>query len=315
MNNFKKIMLLAAFSPLALASQDIDKTLEVRIPTDVEVEVPKGKVKIVGWDKAEVRVKGTLDDGVKDYRFKRLGGKVVFEINKESGWSSNSDTNITFYVPNTLDLEFEGTNTEVALSSMQGSIEVATVNGSIEATDIEGKIDLNTVNGSIIGRNLSGVVEYETVNGDIMDKASKGKQLTVDTINGEVEIKTAINRIELEGVNLNAEVIAESLSKFEVNTVNGGVDLEVDELLKNANIEVDSVHADVIMKLPTEQGFQAEVVLHKGGTISNQLSADEVSRHSRQGSRKPKILEFTSGKGDTRLEINSVSGDVYLKSK
>jgi hypothetical protein len=91
-------------------------------------------------------------------------------------------------------LIIETTNGAVAISDIDGDVEVQTTNGAIQADRIRGKADLVTTNGSVSAADIAGALNAKTTNGAV--KASSGEvggDWVLRTTNGRIEVRLPEN--------------------------------------------------------------------------------------------------------------------------
>jgi len=282
------VMTLAV--PAALADQEVKESGPAAADGIVMIENISGSIVVVGWDKAEISVEGTLTGDIKEIKFetgkKKSRIKVVYPKNQKN---VKGGADLVINVPRASRLEVE---------CISAPIEVSGVTGMVDASSISGDV---TVTGECEG------VEAESISGDVF----------VDGGAPEIEIGSISGKVKARG----------KTSEIDVQTINGSIDLDFDTFL---NLNVESVAGDAAVKgdLDGEGSFSFD--LHSGNltlTVPAGVSADfeietfsgEIDNGFGQKSRKTskyapgRELEFTTGGGDARVRINTFSGDVVIQ--
>ncbi|HEX7938569.1 MAG TPA: DUF4097 family beta strand repeat-containing protein [Gemmatimonadaceae bacterium] len=192
--------------------RDREPACEVR---DVTMKAPShsllidgrdnGSVHVFGWDKSEVLVRALITtsadrqsdakDMLKDVTIEASGDRIRSDgpsYGRRRYWSVSFEV----WVPRKTSLDAE------------------TSNGSVAVTGVDGKMDLRAENGSISIKGVSGDVRGVTSNGSVnaeLDGASwKGEGLDLTTSNGSVNLDIP------KGYN----------ARLETGTVNGGMNID-----------------------------------------------------------------------------------------
>ena len=192
----------------ALAQNQINDrrpvTSDVRLEVD---EIIVGDIRVVGWDKNELLITGTVGGGVNEFVIE--GGPEHVEVyaewdewdedaegdNRRRRWSGRDrqdvDVNIEIRVPHGARLEINGVTASVHVEQVHGYVAIETVTGTIEYVGDATVLQLTTVTGSISARTASlSEGNFETVNGEIFFEGgvSPGAQLDFEAVNGSIEL-------------------------------------------------------------------------------------------------------------------------------
>lgn len=303
---------LFALLPLNLfAGEPINQTRAIPSNAQIKIESPTGLSEIKTWHKNEFSVQGELDDAALKYELVVENDEVVFEVKmpRRSNHRNSEGSQLTFFVPHDSQVHFEGINTQVMISGVQGGSDIETVNGEIEASNLGGDIRLNTVNGRIQGSGLNGDIRYSAVNGNIDDKDSKGT-LRFEAVNGDLTSDTQASSLRAESVNGEINFTLANTQQVKINTVNGQTNVKVGALLPDAQIEIETVSGSVTLSLPKSLSAKVEVQAHAGGKISNSLTTDKVKKAKYGPSSS---LKFDMGSAQADIEIDTINGHIRLK--
>lgn len=297
-------------TPLTWAGEQIDKTLDTSTSGQVIIDVMRGDVKIMSWNKNEVRVVGELDDDAEGYQFESSGDEVVFSIEMpERRWGSldGDGSKLEIWMPASNSVRFEGVNVNVDVTGVTGGARINTVNGDIKAENLVQRVSLETVNGEIKAKDLKGKINLNTVNGEIFDDGSEGK-VSFETVNGEINTNTQADEISISNVNGDMELKLNEVKELEISTVNGDLDLALG-LADDARVTISSVGGDADIKFVGELSARFNLETHAGGDIRNRLSDDKPNESRYTRGEK---LRFTIGSGSAQVEVDTVGGDIKL---
>jgi hypothetical protein len=276
--------------PAWLAAQTpVDERRPAAADGTVEIENLFGSVKVIGWDKAEVQVTGTLAADA-ELEFggaeKHIGIEVEVEGHADAGTSD-----LEVHVPSGSHVEIEGVHAEIEVSGVIGSVEAETINGGITLRGAAKEVSLQSVNGAVDVSGPRGRTEIEVVNGSVTIQDASG-HVEASTVNGEVIVgggpfeKAALESVA-GSVSFKADLAA--MGRLDVETVSGSV-----EILVPANIKAD---------------FSISTF---SGEIENDLGVGTVQQ---QEYIPAKELSFSTGSGGARITVDTLSGSVHIRKR
>ena len=286
------LLVMAMVAPVTAADREVKESGPASATGTVMIENISGSIVVVGWDKAEISVGGTLTGDIEELKFKTDKKKsrieVVYPKNKKN---IKGEANLVINVPRACRLEVECISAFIEVSKVTGLVDVSSISGDVTVT---GECE---------------ELEAESISGDVF----------IDGGAPEVEIGSISGKVTARG----------KASEIDAQTVSGSIDLDFDTFL---NLNVESVAGDATVKggLAGDGSFSLE--LHSGDltlTVPGNVSADfeietfsgEIDNAFGQKSRKTskytpgRELEFTVGGGDARVRINTFSGDVVIRKK
>ena len=314
--SMKALILAMSMLPLmAVAGQKIDEQISVPANKRIFIDNQRGDIRVEGWDKAELKISGELDDKAQGYRLEVENDRIEFIVkmprSQNYGWNSGDGSELVIFMPNSSELELSGVNVNVVASELNNGTDIDVVNGDITLNTIRGDISVETVNGNVSATDLTGDIRYETVNGEINDKNSNGT-LRFTAVNGDIKSTTSAEEVRLENVNGDIDFKLDKLKKLRISTVNGESEVHINQLLKGAQISYESVSGDVEFFFPDDLSAQFEIEAHANGKIVNELSNDKVKKAKYGPSSE---LEFSVNGGDADIEIDTISGRIELRKK
>lgn len=302
-------------SASAWANQKVNDTLDVDTNSYIEIEHINGKIEVIGWDKAQVKVEGELGEKTEEFIFERHGKDVTIKVEvepyrynwREENYGSFGD-NLVVHVPHGAKISYNAVNAGASFSDISGGLGVEMINGDIDLNNISGRTRLESVNGDIRFSKQTGDLRIETVNGDISGDHEDSRELAIESVNGNINVTTNSEEVRTETVNGRIKLMLDKIRELDVNTVNGRVDATM-QLLSGGDIRADSVGGsiDLFFRDPLSARFDIEA--HAGGKITNNLSG-ETMKKAKYGPRR--WLEFAYGEGAAKVEISTVSGKVSV---
>jgi hypothetical protein len=275
-----------------LAQEKIDQTRPLNEDGTVVVNNIAGSVSILGWNKKEVRVTGTLA---------RSAEKLEIEGDKHS-------LTIKVVLPKRNKGEVEDTILEIRMPQ-RGNVDVTTVSADIEADEIRGKMELQSVSGDIAALGEPEELEVQTVSGTVKLTAMTD-HVRAQSVSGDISVTKAEGDVAVETVSGDVMVQGRRFSRIAFNTVSGDLDLDGD-LAEDGTYKFNSHSGDITLVLPAKLDADFDI-----STFSGDIDNDYGEKAERTGKFVPgKQLQFVLGSGDARVQINTFSGDVRLRKR
>ncbi len=244
--------LLFAAAPLT-AQTTVDRKLSAAPDVTVSIENMAGSVKVTGWDRGEVQVKGTVGEGG-ELSFQGGGKRVHVEIESDRN-PMGVKSDLEVYVPTGASVEIEGFQATIGVTGVTGTVNAETVNGSITQSGTAKAVELQSVNGDIQASKASGRIQAEAVNGSVMLRDVSG-DLEASTVHGRLHvIGGSFTRAAIESVagQVRFEAALQGRATLSIETVSGGV-----ELLLPANVSADFQVSSFSGQINNELGPDAE---------------------------------------------------------
>ena len=289
-------MLLLAVAGPATAGTPINESRKASADARIDVSNIKGEVTISGWDKAEVSISGSLGDGAKSLSVEGGADHLVIKVqppDKQSwfSWGAESrmgDTVLDLKVPRNAEMKIEVVSADVALSGVAGR--------SLNVTSVSGKLRLDTE---------AKEVEVDSVSGNI-DLSGKAERGHLETVSGNVRARGLAGQIKFETVS--GDVDAENGDYREINagTVSGNINLR-GKPTKDARVEVETMSGDVHLYLPSDVSAHLRATTFSG-SIRSDFGKVKDEDHGPGSS-----LDATAGEGDSRVNLQTFSGDIEVR--
>ena len=286
------LLALTAWGGPAAAQQNVDERRPASATGLVEIENPAGTLKVIGWNRAEVTVTGTLGPGAEGLSVTGEHSRIRVEV-ETRGNPHGVASRLEVHVP-------EGSRVEI--ESFAGSVDVADVKGTVRAENVNGDI---TVSGG------AREVDVQTVNGSL-DVSAPARRVHAESVNGSVAVKGASGEVEASTVNGTLLVSGGTFSHGHLETVNGKVRFEGD-LAKSAVLDAESVSGAIELSLPAT--VAADFTLSTfSGTVDNELGP-ALDRGSGHENPSEKELSFSTGAGGATVNIHTLSGAIAIRKR
>ena len=255
----------------------------------VSIENMSGTIKVTGWDRAEVQVKGTVGSGG-ELSFEGTGKIMHIEIEADHNpMGIRSDLEV--YVPAASTVEIEGFQATITAIGVTGSVKAETVNGSITQSGAAKNVELQSVNGDVDVTKANGRVKAESVNGSVVLHDASG-ELEASTVHGKLH------------------VLGGSWQRAEMESVAGTVRFEA-AISPRATVSIETVSGAVQLLLPAGVGAEFAV-----SSFSGHITNDLGPAATKPGKWTPQTeLNFTTGSGGARVTVETLSGAIEIRKR
>lgn len=295
------VLLAATASGQVLAATAINQSRPLDPNGRVEIENLKGRIEVRAWNRPEVKIEGSLGQGVEKLEIdgdrQRLVVRVKYPNRSGLGFLSGNDksepTDLRLMVPLRADLEIDSVSADVDVTGVAPrELSIDSVSGDINVAGAPAEADINSVSGDLQLTLNSGNVSVESVSGDVQLRGRLEGEIAVETVSGGVDVA----------------VLESSVRKLSGATVSG--DMRIDTALAtNGEISLESVSGDLGLRLP--RTLSAMV---RGESFSGELEADGAQT-SRPQHGPGSSFEHRYGSGDGDVSIETFSGDAKLQLK
>ncbi len=272
----------------AAAAESVDRTLEAPADGTVVIENVAGSIQVVGWDREEVQVTGTLGKGVEKLDFENDGRRTLVAVRIPRGAKKVEGSHLTVKLP-------------------AGSrVEVSAVSADVSSEGVDGDLYLDSVSGDIEASGGSKQVEAETVSGDVRLDVTADRT-RAKSVSGDLHVKGVEGEINLETVSGDCEVDGRSFDRVRATSVSG--DLQFGgRLTAKGDYTFESHSGDVRLHLGARPNAEFDV-----STFSGEIEVPFEGAERSKGGRGPgHELHVTVGDGGARVEISTFSGDVVV---
>ncbi len=287
------LLLIWVFAGLAAeASETVKQSEKASAKGRVSIENIAGTITVIGWNKKEIRVEGTLGDDVKELKFKTGKRKSVIEVIYPKHIKTiNEGADLVIMVPEQSQVQVDCISADVMASKLKRDLELSSISGDIEFTGWCEELVIEAISGSV------------TIDGG-------ADKISVEAISGEVQAKGKETQIEVDCVSGNVELDYELFLDFSLENVSGNIKVRGD-LHPEGRFGCDVVSGDITLEVPGNVSAEFEA-----STFDGKIANEFGPKARRTSQYTPgRELEFTNGDGEASVELNSFSGDIKILKK
>jgi DUF4097 and DUF4098 domain-containing protein YvlB len=269
----------------AAAETQVDERRPAKPDGMIQIAIPAGAFRVVGWEKAEIAVKGTLGDDAQGIDIGDGGEHTRIKIKG----APHTQADLEINVPSGSRLNIETFSGHVNVGRVTGRVVVESVSGNVS---IDGALDVSV-------DSVSGAVDI-----------SETRKVDVEAVNGPVTIRKGGGEVRASTVDGALEVDGEGFEYAKLGTISGALKFD-GGLTKTANLAAKTVSGVVTLVLPASVDADFDVRTFSG-TVENELGPKAEQKHAVLPSKN---LHFTSGSGSAKVSVATMSGPVHLKAK
>ncbi len=291
MNRILASLLLAGFALPALAASPIDETRPLDARGEVEVSNVKGSIEVRTWDRDEVRITGSLGDGVERLEIQGEGRKLSVRVRYPRNSSNAEATSLVLEIPRQASLDVDSVAASVDVQGVAGDeLEIDSVSGRVTAVGAPRKASIESVSGDQRLNLNARDIDAESVSGRISLRGRIAGSVDIESVSGDIDVDTR----------------GERLRKLDVSTVSGDASVRTG-IADGGRFDFESVSGDVRLVLPRDASAQVEAA-----TFSGDIEAPGANVvHKRYGPGAS--MEHRYGAGNASIDIETFSGDVQLR--
>lgn len=298
MRDYVKVSLLALACCVAVpvhAATPINQARPLDPRGRLEIDNLKGRVEVRGWDRPEVKVTGSLGDGVERLVFEGDGKRLRIEVKYPSKTmpKRTEPTTLVVQVPLRAELEIDTVSADIDVHGMASrELSLESVSGDITANGAPRRAKVESVSGDINLTLNSGDVDADTISGDLVLNGRLDGSVSVETVSGDV-------RVDSKGV---------ALSSFRAGSVSGDVQVRMG-LAVDGVVKMESVSGDLLLLVPRDLSAQVS-----GESFSGELNAPGATIDRQEfGPGSSFRTRYGAGQGQIRLESFSGDSEVRLQ--
>jgi putative adhesin len=286
---------LLALSTAAGAATPIDQTRALDARGRIDIENIKGRIQVRAWERNEVKISGTLGEGVEKLVVEGDAEHLVVKVQypNHGGWGGNKSgpTDLQLMVPVRADLDIDAVSADVDVSGVASSrLSIENVSGSVMVAAAPTEVDVESVSGDLRLTVNSGDVQAQTVSGGIILRGRMNGEVSTETVSGDIDV--AVN--------------GERVRELSSSTVSGSAEVRA-ALAPKGEIRMESVSGSLKLTLP--KGLSAQV---SGESFSGNLKAPGA-RIERPEHGPGASFNTRYGAGDGEIHLETFSGNAELR--
>lgn len=289
---------LAALLVTGLACQaetKVDVTKAAEPDGQVDIENIVGSIEVIGWERDEIHIEGTLGDDVEELEFDVSGDDARIEVkipDRRRGRNREVSASLIIHVPQGSSLSVEGVTALITVRNIHG-----------------GEIDLESVSGKIQVSESSGSIQVENISAPIQISGSFGT-VDAESVSGSIRISGATEEVSASTTSGKIDVVAGKLESIDLEALSGRISYE-GGVTEDGEVKVESFSGAVVLVFTNDVFGDYRIE-----TFSGQINNAYGPAPKRTGRFAPgKELNFDHGDGDASVEIESFSGSITFKRK
>lgn len=275
----------------AQQAETLDETRRVTRDVSVEIDVPVRHVRVRGWDREELRVRGEYVPRREEFEIE--GGSASVEISLDMRGRRWEE-----------DVEMPG---ELEVSVPRGArLSVEVQAGAIDVEGVHGDVSLETVSGDVTYTGEASSVGLGSVSGSVTADAPGATTTRAESVSGDVRVAVAGGLVDVEAVSGDVDVRASgTLTRLQVESVSGRIRVDAAPAA-NASFALESHSGAVELGLPAD----LDAVL-EAGTFSGVIR-NAFGQEARRTDRYTPGMELrqTVGGGSARISVETFSGGI-----
>ncbi|GAA4867394.1 DUF4097 family beta strand repeat-containing protein [Luteimonas vadosa] len=293
MNRLPLLLLLTALCLPAWAATPIAETRALDSRGTVEIENLKGRIEVRSWDRPEVRLSGSLGNGVERLVVEGSGQRLSVKVKYPRNGRNTEPTTLILDVPTLASLDIESVSADVSVTGNAGrTLDIESVSGEVQAAGAPGKARFETVSGNQQLTLNSNDVSAESVSGRIRLMGRLGGEIQAENVSGDIDIDTR----------------GERPTQVKTSSVSGDTSVRTG-LANGGSIDVESLSGKVRLELPAD--LSARV---RGESFSGRLSAPGASiNKAKYGPGSDFDHRYGNGSGQVRIETFSGNAELVLR--
>src|SRR5690606_29737866 len=202
------VLLAALAAAPAFAATPIDETRALDPRGSIEVSNVKGRIEVRAWDRPEVRITGSLGDGVERLQIEGDRRSLEVKVRYPHNSSGSGPTTLVLDVPQLAELEIDGVAVDIDVQGVAGrSLEIDSVSGDIVAVGAPREASIESVSGNLRLNLNSHKLELESRSDNIPLRGRIGGEIAAETVSGDIRIDTRgepLQRLATSSVSGNA---------------------------------------------------------------------------------------------------------------
>ncbi|MCX5770121.1 MAG: DUF4097 family beta strand repeat-containing protein [Candidatus Hydrogenedentes bacterium] len=328
------VMLLAALAlvPMhtaitaAAAQKSIDETRAVKPDGVVQISNVAGSVRVVSWEKSEVRLSGELEENVERVDFEVRDGRTSIRVVVREHSHGDAAAYLTVSAPAASSIEADAVSADIHVEDaappelerpMRQSVYARSVSGEVGVNTWASAVEIRSVSGDVTFSGAAETLDAETVSGNI--QCAGAHSADVRTISGDVKVANADS---VRSKSTSGDLTASNIGRAaEVSSISGDVQMTLASMNK---VSARTVSGDVTMEGALAPAGRVTASTQSGGVeisfppdVSAEFEISSMSGHVRTGfgfksEGINRSLNFALGTGDGYVRISTTSGDVSI---
>jgi DUF4097 and DUF4098 domain-containing protein YvlB len=320
-------LMLALHACEAAGQEEIDQTIPSSATGQVEITNVSGSIRVIAWDRNEIRVTGTLGRGTERLAVEGGRDRTTIRVVIPQNSRNVRETELEVRVPARKDVTVRGVSASVEVEGVTGGVSASSTSGDVSVTGSPRLVSANSTSGGVELDVNTRTVRAHTTSGDISIAGRVQESVEVNSTSGDVEVTGSVPEVSSETVSGNLSISGVS-RRASAATVSGSVSIEdatvqflsfesvsgelhfSGNLLPGAAVNAESHSGDITLQLPGNTAVDFKLNTFSGD-IENQFgpAAQRTSRYS-----PGRELSFSTGRNGV-VAARTFSGTISLERR
>ena len=250
----------------------------------VAVHADDGRVRVVGWSRAEVTA--TSEDHGE--------GEPVRVVRERRGTAVHA----------------RGAGDLVVRVPAGSRVVVKTRSGDITVQGVTGALDLESTSGAFHVAGTPRMVTVEGISGDV-NVTGTTETLRVKTVSGSVRVPRAQGFVEAASISGDVQVTGRGLRRATLRSTSGRA-VYAGSVPRDGSLHMESTSGIVELRVPAGIAAHFDLSSLGGGQIESALGPRPARQY---GSPGISTLRFSSGEGGAEITARTVTGVILVKKQ
>lgn len=311
-----KIMILFIIFFISIhiyAMGNINETRMLSENGKVYIDNVSGSVVVSGWEKNEVSIKGSYGSGVERIEIQSTSNNIRIKTIYKFGWKIDSKSNLEINAPIKSGLYVNTVSADIIVNDFNENAEIESVSGDINVSGNYSNLVVKSTSGNLKIEGDNDTMEVKTISGDIKLKGSMS-DLDITSISGNIVLDGKILHIKSKTVSGNINYKGKEINYANLQSTSGEIYIECIPVEK-ADIYIETTSGNIEMNTAKNLSAKLKFESHSGNIKINGINFNKEADEEDNYIETSKFIRMTIGKGDSKIEIQSLSGDIKLYGK
>ncbi len=257
----------------------------------IRIFVVTGSVRVTGWDRDSIAVRGRLDPGAGRFFLGGTRDALKLGVEAPAGREPDGTADLDIWLPNSARVWIKSTAADVETTTGGGTLEVTGVSGRVRVAGTPRECSVETLDGNV-------------------ELAFRGPIARVRTASGTIVVRGIIQDLDASTVSGPLLVGMEGdVSRIRMETVSSEIGFK-GGLTRDGRIEAETHGGDIELRLPPALQATYHLVSYGRGLQNELFPADAIRPGPNKG-------EFSVKTGDGRavVQVRTFKGIVTLKAR
>ncbi len=288
--------------------QQLERTIAADPRVNISVCVVSGDLTVQGWDRKEVRARGTEGSSIELTRIDRTNSEAATALrlmgnadrSNPASSSCLSFGDVQLDVPREASVKLQTTTGDIRVTQV-AHVNATTQSGSIALFKVNNEASVNTIGGEISARDSTGSFKLHAIGGTIdarnIGAANKTDAFSASTVGGEV----SLDHVQLQTI--------------KVNTVSGEIAYVGPLSREGGHYYFQSISGRLRLSIPSESSFRLTAALGADVKLTSDFNLKYSENQNATGVSNRGALrrvDATVGTGESSIAVSLLSGSLLI---